>query len=269
MKFSFMTWVTPKWTLKEIVDFASKAGYDGVELRVDVGHAHGVDRRISREERDRIRRLFQDNGISVSCIATSVSFGSPDEGVRRENIEVAKRYVELAGDLDAKVIRCFGGLLGSGKVVELNDYTLSYIASAYGEVGDYGLDYGVCPLLEMHDAFSVERYPSPLEASRMALEVLKRSGTRNMGILWNQNALDKGSFNLLGGYIKHFHINKMEEDPEDSMLFETMKLMNSIGFQGFFSLEHIWRESLRNLPPDRILEEHIYVVRGFLSRLVR
>lgn len=201
MKFSFMTWVTPKWTLEELVDFASRVGYDGVKLRVDVGHMHRVDWRISSEERRRIRRLFADKGVRVSCIATSVSFGFHDEGIRRENIDVAKRYVELAGDLDAKVIRCFGGLIGSGRVVELNDRTLDYIASAYREVGEYGVDHGICPLLEMHDAFSVERFPSPLEASRMALEVIKRSDTRNIGILWNQNMLDKESFDLIGGYI--------------------------------------------------------------------
>lgn len=268
MKFSFMTWVTPRWTLEELVNFASRVGYDGVELRVDVGHMHCIDWRISSGERRRIRKLFTDKDVKVSCIATSISFGFPDERIRRENIEVAKRYIELAGDLDAKVIRCFGGLIGSGKVVELSDRTLDYIASAYREVGEYGADYGVCPLLEMHDAFSVERFPSSLEASRMALEVIKRSDTRNIGILWNQNMLDKESFDLIGGYIRHFHINKTEDDSEDRGLFETMKLMHSIGFQGFFSLEHIWRESLKNLPPERILEEHIYSVRRFLARLL-
>lgn len=262
-----MTWITPRWTLEELVSFASRVGYDGVELRVDVGHIHGVDKGISSEERKRIRRLFADRGVKVSCIATSVSFGFLDDGIRRENIEVAKKYMELAYDLDAKVIRYFGGLIGSGKAVELNDHTLNYIASAFREIGKYGVDYGVCPLLEMHDAFSVEGFPSPFDACRMALEVVRGSGTENIGILWNQNSLDRELFDLIGGYIRHFHINKMEEDPEDRELFETMKLMHSIGFQGFFSLEHIWRESLRNLPPEKILEEHIYAVRRFLARL--
>lgn len=269
MKLSFMTWVTPNWTLERIVNFASEVGYEGVELRVDVGHRHGVNWKTSSDERRRIRRLFADNGVKVSCIATSISFGFPSEKTRMENVRLAKKYIQLASDLETGIVRFFGGVADSGRIIELTDSALDYIASAYTEVGEFGSDYDVCPLLEMHDAFSVERYSSPVEATRKALEVLKRAETRNIGILWNQNALDEESFSLIGKYIKHFHINKMEHDPEEKELSKTMKLMHSIGFKGFFSLEHIWRKSLKGLPPEKILEDHIRITRKILMEIIR
>jgi len=264
-----MTWLTPNWSLERIVKFAQRAGYDGVELRVDVGHKHGISSKTSIEERRVARRLFKKAGVAVSSIATSVRFGSPSEKERKENIELAKEYIKLAYDLDARVIRIFGGLSSKG-VIELTDEALDYIAAAFTEVGEFGADYDVCPLLEMHDAFSVRRYSSPIEASKKAFEVIRRAKTNNIGILWNQNYLDKESFNLLGRYIRHFHINKEEYDPEDRELFETMKLMNSIGFKGYFSLEHIRRASLKKLlatNPEKVLEDHAKLMRKFLEKI--
>jgi hypothetical protein len=37
-----MTFVCPGWDIERIVSFARKDGYDGVEVRVDEGHKHGI-----------------------------------------------------------------------------------------------------------------------------------------------------------------------------------------------------------------------------------
>jgi sugar phosphate isomerase/epimerase len=58
MKLSFMTFVCPEWKIEKVIDFASEAGYDGVELRVDEGHKHGVSSASSKFEREYVKRLL-------------------------------------------------------------------------------------------------------------------------------------------------------------------------------------------------------------------
>ena len=252
MKLGFMTFVCPSWSIERIVRFARKAGYDGVEIRVDAGHKHGVSSKSSKEERRRVRRLFEGEGVEVSSIATSVQFSFPDPEKRRENIEAAKLNIELAGDLGAKVVRIFAGR----NVEELTDEVAGYVAEAFTEVGEYAKDYGVCPLLEtLHDI---------VRSADDALKVLRRVETSNFGILWNHSEIDQRSFNLLKDHIRHFHVHEEVLDPENKNVLHLARMMKTVNFDGYVSLEIIRGE---DLPEDLLIEtgERLkrYIEEGF------
>jgi len=252
LKLSFMTFVCPSWSIERIVRFARKAGYDGVEIRVDAGHKHGVSSKSSKEERRRVRRLFESEGVEVSSIATSVQFSFPDPEKRRENIEAAKLNIELAGDLGAKVVRIFAGR----NVEELTDEVAGYVAEAFTEVGEYAKDYGVCPLLEtLHDI---------VRSADDALKVLRRVETSNFGILWNHSEIDQRSFNLLKDHIRHFHVHEEVLDPENKNVLHLARMMRTVNFDGYVSLEIIRGE---DLPEDLLIEtgERLkrYIEEGF------
>ncbi|RJS67920.1 hypothetical protein DRO29_05565 [Candidatus Bathyarchaeota archaeon] len=252
MKLGFMTFVCPSWSIERIVRFARKAGYDGVEIRVDVGHKHGISSKSSKEERRRVRRLFESEGVEVSSIATSVQFSFPDPEKRRENIEAAKLNIELAGDLGAKVVRIFAGR----NVEELTDEVAGYVAEAFTEVGEYAKDYGVCPLLEtLHDI---------VRSADDALKVLRRVETSNFGILWNHSEIDQRSFNLLKDHIRHFHVHEEVLDPENKNVLHLARMMKTVNFDGYVSLEIIRGE---DLPEDLLIEtgERLkrYIEEGF------
>jgi len=252
LKLGFMTFVCPSWSIERIVRFARKAGYDGVEIRVDAGHKHGVSSKSSKEERRRVRRLFESEGVEVSSIATSVQFSFPDPEKRRENIEAAKLNIELAGDLGAKVVRIFAGR----NVEELTDEVAGYVAEAFTEVGEYAKDYGVCPLLEtLHDI---------VRSADDALKVLRRVETSNFGILWNHSEIDQRSFNLLKDHIRHFHVHEEVLDPENKNVLHLARMMKTVNFDGYVSLEIIRGE---DLPEDLLIEtgERLkrYIEEGF------
>jgi len=252
LKLGFMTFVCPSWSIERIVRFARKAGYDGVEIRVDVGHKHGISSKSSKEERRRVRRLFESEGVEVSSIATSVQFSFPDPEKRRENIEAAKLNIELAGDLGAKVVRIFAGR----NVEELTDEVAGYVAEAFTEVGEYAKDYGVCPLLEtLHDI---------VRSADDALKVLRRVETSNFGILWNHSEIDQRSFNLLKDHIRHFHVHEEVLDPENKNVLHLARMMKTVNFDGYVSLEIIRGE---DLPEDLLIEtgERLkrYIEEGF------
>ena len=207
MKLSFMTFVCPEWKIEKIVQFAKETEYDGVEIRVDVGHKHGISSKSPPEERKYVKKLFDENNVEVSCVATSVQFGFSDPEKRRENIEAAKANIRLASDLGARVIRIFAG----GDVPKLTDDVADYIAEAFTEVGDYAAQYGVCPLLEtLHDI---------VKSAEDALKVISRVRTSNFGILWNHSDIDQKSFQLVKGYIKHFHIHDEVLDVKTRIYF--------------------------------------------------
>jgi len=239
MKLSFMTFVCPEWRIEKIAQFAREANYDGVEIRVDAEHQHGISSNSSAEERLYVRKLFSDEGIDISCIATSVQFGFPDPMERKENIETAKANLDLAADLGAEVVRIFAG----GGIPELTDEAAGYIAEAFDKVGNHAMASGVCPMLESgHDIIK-----SAVESS----EVIKRVKTANFGVLWNHSEMDAKTFDLLKAHIRHFHVHDEVLDPENKNILHLSKLMRSIGYAGYFSLEII---KGHNLPENLLIE---------------
>jgi sugar phosphate isomerase/epimerase len=213
MKLSFMTFVCPEWGIEKVVEFAAETDYDGVEIRVDAGHKHEVSSRSTSEERARVRKLFEDKGVEVACVATSVKLAFSEADKLRENIDAAKANLDLG------------------------------IAEAFDEIGEHAAPRGVCPMLECgHDIIK-----SAAEAS----EVIKRVKVANFGVLWNRSNMDEQTFEALKGRIRHFHIHKEVLDPENRNIAGLAKLMKSIDYRGYVSLEIIEN---RNLPEEQLIE---------------
>ena len=250
MKLSFMTFVCPEWEIEKVVQFAREAGYDGVEIRVDARHKHEISSESSAETREYVKKLFDDKGVEVPCVATSVQFASPEIEKRRENIDAGKANIKLAADLGAKVVRMFAG----GGVPKLTDEAADYIAEAFDEVGDYGKDYGVCPMLETgHDIIR-----SAVEGA----EVIKRVKTSNFGVLWNHSKMDAQTFDLLKDHIRHFHLHDEVLDPENENILHLAKLMKSINYDGYISLEIIKGHNL----PEELLIETAKRLQGYIAQ---
>jgi len=268
IKLSFMTFVCPEWKIEKIVRFARESGYDGVEIRVDIGHKHEISSKSSKEQRNYIKKLFSDEGVNVSCIATSVQFGFADPEKRRENIESAKENIILASDLGAKVIRIFAG----GGIPRLTEEAATYIADAFTEVGDFGMDYNVCPLLESgHDI---------IKTAVEAAEVAKRVETSNFGINWNHSDLDEPAFKLLKKYLRHFHLHEevlpwqrfsckeiLKNFPNDNRnVLNLAKKLKSIDFDGYISLEIMAKRYNCDSLPEELLIETAKRLKSYIAQ---
>jgi len=249
MKLSFMTFVCPNWGLEKIVGFAKDAGYDGVELRVDEGHKHGISSRSSPADRQRAIRLFHDNGVEVACVATSNQFGVSDPAKLKGNVEDAKANIGLAGDLGSKVVRIFAG--GDSP---MTGEVANRIAGAFTEVGDYAKQFGVTPMLEtLHDI---------VKSAEDAMLVLKGVRTSNFGILWNHSEIDGQSFNMLKGHIRHFHVHDEVLDPGNKNILNLARLMKGIDYDGYVSLEIIKGYDL----PESLLIETAKRLKGYIAK---
>lgn len=112
MKYSFMSFSTPKLSLDETIRVASDFGYDGIEPRIDAQHEHGIEVDTTSEQRHAIKARIEASGIELSCLGTSLSYSDPE---KLENmLKQTHERIDLAGDLAIPAIRVFGGMIAEG-----------------------------------------------------------------------------------------------------------------------------------------------------------
>jgi sugar phosphate isomerase/epimerase len=239
MKLSFMTFVCPEWNTETLVKFATKAHYDGVEIRVDAGHKHGISSTSSAEARRSAKKLFRNEGVEIASVATSVQFASPAAENHKKNLAAAKANLDLAADLGAPVVRIFAG----GGIPKLTPEAARQVAAAFDEVGEYAKASGACPILECgHDI---------IKGAAEAAEVLRRVRTQNFGALWNDSKMDDQTFDALKGRLRHFHVHDEVLDPKNTNLLALANRMKPLGYRGYVSLEIIWG---KNVPEGLLIE---------------
>jgi len=239
MKLSFMTWVCPEWELDEIVEFASESAYDGVELRVDSGHTHGVSAGASAADRAAVVERFEADDVEIPAIATSDYLGHSDPNVRAAQILAAKENVELASDLGADVIRLFG----KGDRESMTEEAADDVAAGLTEIGEFARDHDVVPLLEtMHD---IVQSPDDGRA------VLDRVNTDCAGLVWNQTEISADAYEKIGEYVEHVHLTTAVRDPEPIEERALIEALNRDGYDGYLSLRVLHG---RDVPRDWLAE---------------
>lgn len=149
-KLSFMTFMCPQWTVEQIVAGAQQHGYAGVEPRVKDKQAHGIEPEATAGERRRIRKVFEDAGVAISCVATSCRFATGLPESRQEHLDDARRHIDLAADLGSSRIRVFCGTPPEGWPREV---VIPAVAEQLAELGPYAAERGVTVCLETHDYF--------------------------------------------------------------------------------------------------------------------
>ena len=101
MKKSINLWAFPypgQWTLKECLEIAKAAGFEGIELNIDLEGELSV--RSAPAQFVEIRRLAERTGIEISGICSFLfwpySMTSNDGEQRAKGIEMAERMIEAA-----------------------------------------------------------------------------------------------------------------------------------------------------------------------------
>jgi len=154
MKYAFMSFSCPAFTLGEMLALASRLGYDGIEPRLATGHRHGIETSISVAERRAIRQRVAGGSIRLACLATSCQYADPQKVAK--NIEETKRCIDLAAAVGAPRLRVFGGVIPEGVSRE---QAIGLLTDAMSQVADQAKAGGVTVCIETHDDWS---HPSHL-----------------------------------------------------------------------------------------------------------
>ncbi len=203
MKFSFMTFSCPELSVREVVMTARRYGYDGVELRVEAKHAHGVELSADQADRVRIRKEFEDGGVAIACVATSCCYSDPAETATQ--IDKTPQYIDLAGDLGCGHLRVFGGVIKSGLTRE---QAIERLAESLRSVADLAAKRKVRVCLETHDDWC--------DPAHVA-EVMRRVDHEWIAVNWDimhpvrtKLSTMQDAFDTLKPWIHHAHIHDCE-----------------------------------------------------------
>ena len=256
MKYSFMTFSTKDLTLDEVFEVARRYGYDGVEPRLDSGHAHGLEAGVSKEQQADVRRRAEKAGVALACLATSLKFA--DRDAAEATIRDAHERIDLAGDVGAPAIRVFGGKLAQGFSREAAS---DLMVSSLRAVADHAAGRGVTICLETHDDWCDPAHVAP---------VMRRVAHPAVGINWDvmhplriANVPMEQAFETLKPWIRHTHCHDglgheekgkiaylpMGQGKHDHRI--AMRLLKSIDYKGYLSGEWInWEPWEVHLPRE-------------------
>jgi sugar phosphate isomerase/epimerase len=215
MRLCFSSLGCPDYSIDEIVSCAVKYGFDGVEIRT-VQHTVAlwdVPELSGDVALKTARKKFDDAGLTVPVVGASGSFAITGEVHRREQMELLKKWAEIAQYLGAPYLRVFCGPVPEGKTIE---ECIKSDIEGYNEAIPLMKKYGVTLLLETHDSFS---------ASKSLLPVIE--GLNGMaGVIWDilhpirfGESIEETVRNL-APYIKHVHIKDSKVFSADSFDFE-------------------------------------------------
>ena len=259
MRYAFMTFSTPDMSLDELIRFTADTGYDGVELRVEAKHRHGVELSTSAAERAAIRQAAIDGGIAWACIATSAKYLQAEQ--KQQHIDDTLRYIELAKDIGCPSLRVFGA--GSGdKHERRSEAQREELAGALSAVAKDAEAAGVTICLETHDLWC--------NAHDVA-DVLKAVDSPAIACNWDFSHCHRVcgqsvemSYATLKPWIKHVHMHAGYADGDKFTFVPfgdernewdhdvALKLLIEGGFDGYMSGEWLgqWSDPHTELPRE-------------------
>ncbi|NND08219.1 MAG: sugar phosphate isomerase/epimerase [Saprospiraceae bacterium] len=134
-------------TLEEVIDFCGNLGFAAVD---PTGYYFPDYPQIPSDEYIyAIKRRAFINGMAISGTGIRNDFAQPDADARRADIELAKRWIEVAAKLDAPVLRVFAGKALPEGIDRAEVH--GWIIDAVKECLHYGKKHGVMITLQNHN----------------------------------------------------------------------------------------------------------------------
>jgi sugar phosphate isomerase/epimerase len=174
MRIAFSTLAFPDATLASAVSLGRRWGYAGVELRLIDGEL--IDPSMSAADRARVMQTVTAAGLPVVAVDSSIRLTSDDDPGPQ-----LRRFLELASDWEAPLVRVFGGPLapaGPARQEQLRA-AVRVLESSVPLARRLGVAIGV----ETHDDFSA----SSVVAELLALFDSEGADPEWVGAVWDSN----------------------------------------------------------------------------------
>jgi sugar phosphate isomerase/epimerase len=239
MRFGLVTYLWAKdWDLPTLIANCQKTKILGVELRTE--HAHGVEAHLNNQQRQEVKKRFDDSPVTLVGLGTNFDFHHVDQNKLQKSIEEAKKYIQLSHDVGGSGIKVKPNALPGEVPVEK---TVAQIGNALNELGRFGADLGQRIRLEVHGAKTQQ-----LPVTKQIMDVAVHP---NVGVCWNCNSQDlddKGleyNFNLVKDrFGDTVHVREL--DSQDYPYQQLINMFVKMDYQGWILLE------ARTNPKDRI-----------------
>ena len=240
---SFSTLGCPAWTFSQVLQHAATNRFDGIEIRGIKGDLDLPKNPIfSAANIAATRREVADKKGKIVNLGSSANMHFLDPKKRQSNLDDAKKYIDLAHQLDCPFIRVFPNDLPKDQEEQA---TINTIIQSLITLGDYANSSGVKVLLESH---------GKVIQSDMLLHIMQEANHGNVGLVWdffNMWSVTKEApadmYQQLKKYIYHTHIKDalLTEKGETYTLVgegnapvkEALHALKSGGYAGYYSFE--------------------------------
>lgn len=244
LKLSFSTLGCPDWEFDAIVDFAAQHHFKGLELR---GLKREIDLTKSKTFKDKAAiktasKLVKDKGLKIINLGASTALHHTAKEEREKNLDEAKRYIELAEQLNCPFVRVFPNNLPKD---DTRSAIIELIIQGLQQLGAYAKGSGVTVLLESHG--------DVVRKDDLA-KILSSVDSKQVGLIWDITNMwtvtretPADVYPILASYIKHVHIKdaKLNGDKLDYVLLgngdtsimQAIDLLFAQQYQGYYSFE--------------------------------
>lgn len=243
-KICFSTLGCPKWTLVQILDFARKYGYQGIEVRGILGELDlpkSPDFNSEKAIRNSLAAL-NSRGLVIVGLGSSAELHHADAIKLATNLDNGKRFIDLAAALGGVNVRVYPNNLVPG---EEKKQTLDRIIHGMDLLAIHAKGSNVKVLMETH---------GQVLWSDDLLYIMKGISIAQTGLIWdiyNMWTVTKEDpaqvYSKLKPYIFHTHIKDSikKEGKENYVLLgrgeapvkQAVGLLRNDGYTGFYSFE--------------------------------
>ena len=236
----------PKWDWNTIVKNTSQWGFAALELR---GIQDQMDlskcAEFSGTRLQGTRHDLSAVGLKISDLGASAQMHEPDPAKRAKHMDEARRFIDLAHQLEAPYVRVFPNQFIAG---EDKRVTFDRISNGLHELGEYAAGAGVTVIVESHGEF---RRADDLIA------ILEGAKSQHVAFLWDahhtcvEGEKPADTFKRLGKYTRHTHLKdslpvagKSKEDRHyvltgtgEIPVKETVRVLSTHGYKGYYCFE--------------------------------
>ena len=240
MRFGFTTYIWGReWDIPTLIANCIELKAYGIEFRVEMKAAHGVELDLDAARRRELKNRFAGSPVKVLGLATGERFDYVEPEKLKASIEKAKRYAVLSQDIGGSGIRVFPD--DFHKEVP-HEKTIEQIAKGVNELARFAAGHGQLIRLENHGSAGL------LKSLKLIMDQVDQ---KNVGVKLNSDVRDAAggafeeNFNLVKnrlGDTLHMHDLTAADFPYQLQ----SNLLMDAGWTGW------WLPELDNPPADRM-----------------
>jgi sugar phosphate isomerase/epimerase len=243
LKLSFSTLGCPDWPFEKIVNFAEENHYTGLEIRGILREMNLIKCKEfnTPENIAATMGLMKNNHLQFVDLGSSAEMHHSDPTERKNNLDEARRFIDLAEQLKCPYVRVFPNKLPK----EDRNATIDLIAKGLQEAGDHAKGTDVMVLMETH---------GEVVETAVIKQVMEQANHPKVGLVWdvtNMWTITKEPpsqvYAALKNYIHHTHIKDaqlVDGTPHYKLMgkgevpiFEAIDLLQKSGYNGYYSFE--------------------------------
>lgn len=222
----------PVYTLSNLLDWCATQDLEAVDI---TGYYFPGYPAVPSDEFIRsVREKAAGLGLAISGTGIRNNFASPDPAVRKADVELAKRWIDVAAKLGAPVLRLFTGAVPKGYEDRWEEVA-DWMVPCFRECAAYAATRGV--------RIGIQNHADMLSTADQCLRLLKAIDHPAVGLI-----LDTGSYTTADPYddiarTAHLAINwqvkvSLHGKPARKTDYKKlMRILKTSGYKGFLPVE--------------------------------